>query len=138
MKLRSGRWHMCLTLVMSSAVASGCFLLPEARWKVDVINGDKPLVISITTKRASWAWHVPANGRLVLLNEQRAPVDGVIELIDPHQDCLVHDTAALPRDSFTIRPIQVGDAPPDFDLGLEGGASLASPVAMDYFGGCSG
>jgi hypothetical protein len=71
LQLRSGRWDLCRALVTSSIVASGCFLSPDARWKVDVFNGDTPLLISITTDAASWAWYVPSNGRLVLLDEQR-------------------------------------------------------------------
>jgi hypothetical protein len=138
MKLRSGRRSLALALVTSSIVASGCSILPGARWKVDVINGDAPLLISITTDAASRAWYVPANGRMVLLDEAQGPAEGVIELIDPAQGCLVHDKAALPRDSFTIRPVAAPADPAGFDLRLEAGASLASPVNVDYFGGCSG
>lgn len=130
--------RLSLATVAIGVLLSGCSLFPEARWKVDVINGDKPLLISITTDSAAWAWYVPANARIVILDEQLAPVEGVIELIDPQQDCLVYDRAEVPREPFTIRPVQVQDTPQDFALGLAAGAPLVGPVNTDYFGGCSG
>ncbi len=103
-----------------------------------MINGDKPLLISITTDSTAWAWYVPAHARGVLLDEQMAPMGGVIELIDPQQDCVVYDKAEIPREPFTIRPAQVQEAPQDYALGLEVGAPLVGPADADYSGACSG
>lgn len=127
-----------LAVVSTLVIVSACALLPPARWKVDVVNGERPLLISITTGSASWAWLVPADGRMVLLDEPAAPTDGTIELIDPGRDCVVLDAAAVPLGSFTIRPVRVRVDPPEFDLGIEDGASLVAPVSKESFGGCSG
>lgn len=112
--------------------------LREAGWKVDVVNGDRPLLIAITTDDAAWAWYVPANAEMVLLDERDAPAEGRIELIDPERNCIVLDKADLPRNSLTITPKQVGAEPGEYEIALSDGASLVAPVNLDFFGGCSG
>jgi len=126
--------------VATALVGAGCDLLPfpEAGWKVDVVNGDRPLLISITTDRAAWAWFVPANAELVLLDERIAPVEGRIELIDAERNCMVLDKADLPRSSLTITTTQVGADLRDYELALNAGAPLVGPASQDFFGGCSG
>jgi len=127
-----------LIAILASSGLLGCGFLPGQAWKVDVVNGDRPLMISITTDQASWAWHVPAHSRMVLLNERGAPTEGQIDLIDPRDSCLVYDTLALPVESFTIHPARVNDAPLDYSLGIVPGATVQAPVNTNYFGGCSG
>lgn len=136
----SGRALAMAILVATALVAAGCDLLPlpGAGWKVDVVNGDRPLLISITTDRAAWAWLVPADAEIVLLGERNAPAEGRIELIDPERDCLVLDAADLPRSSLTIAPKQVGADLRAYELVLDAGAPLVGPASQEFFGGCSG
>lgn len=126
---------------MAAAMAfAGCGLLPSppSPWKVDVINGDRPLIVSITTDVAAWSWLVPAHAEMVLLAERQAPSEGKIDLIDPSGSCTVYDSVALPMDSFTITPERVGEDPLAFAISITAGASIQAPANADYFGGCSG
>lgn len=128
-------------VTMAAAMAfAGCGLLPSppSPWKVDVINGDRPLIVSITTDVAAWSWLVPAHAEMVLLAERQAPSEGKIDLIDPSGSCTVYDSVALPMDSFTITPERVGEDPLAFAISITAGASIQAPANADYFGGCSG
>jgi hypothetical protein len=117
---------------------SACGLAPrEPRWKVDVVNGDQLLQISITTDRAGWAWMVRPGARMVLLDEPDAPREGVIQLIDPHS-CNLFDTADLLPESFTILADSVGAGALDFELRLVEGASLVGPKNVNFEAACSG
>ncbi len=107
-------------------------------WKVDVVNADRPLLVSITTDRAAWAWLVPANSRMVLLDEPMAPNEGRIELVGPADDCTLYDAADLPIVSLTILIVQTSSSRPDYEMDLRPGAPIVGPVNVGYFGGCSG
>jgi hypothetical protein len=124
-------------VVALATAACDLLPLPVTGWKVDVANANEPLLVTITTDRAAWAWLVPRGGRLVLLNE-REPLAGTIELIGVDAGCIVYDSADLLATSFTIVPEPAANGQPDFTLRLEPGAPLDGPVSTDYFGGCSG
>jgi hypothetical protein len=127
---------MILSIGIASVIA-GCGLLPTpAGWKVDVANGDRPLIVSIATDRSAELWLVPAGAHLVLLRDTEAR-QGSIELIDP-EDCTLYDEAKLQPTAFTIviEP-GAGDAR-DFSMRLDPGADVAGPSSTDYTANCSG
>ena len=128
-----------VTMAASMALA-GCGLLPSphSAWKVDVLNADRPMIVSITTDAAAWSWLVPANAEMVLPAERQAPTEGRIDLIDPGGGCTVYDSAALPTGSFTITPRKISEDPLAFSIAITAGASIQAPANTDYFGGCSG
>jgi hypothetical protein len=111
---------------------------PTTRWKVDVVNADVPLTLSITTDRAGYPWRIPAGARMVLLDLPTTPYGGTIELVGPGPDCQLFDSAALLRTSFTITIRRTSRAPAAFALDLTSGATLAGQSDTDYEGGCSG
>lgn len=111
---------------------------PTTRWKVDVVNADVPLILSITTDRAGYPWLIPAGARMVLLDLPTTPYGGTIELVGPGPDCQLFDSAALLRTSFTITIRRTSRAPAAFALALTPGATLAGQSNTDYEGGCSG
>ncbi len=111
---------------------------PTTRWKVDVVNADQPMLLSITTDRAGYPWLIPAGARRVLLDLPTTPYGGTIELVGPGPDCHLYATAALLRTSFTITIRRTSIAPAVFALDLAPGATLAGPPNTDYEGGCSG
>lgn len=119
---------------------AACGLLPSrpSPWKVDVVNGDRPLIVSITTDVAAWSWLVPAHTEMVLLAERQAPSEGKIDLIDPSGSCTLYDSADLTMESFTITPEKVGENPLAFAISITAGATIQAPPSTDYFGGCSG
>jgi len=113
---------------------------PEATspWKVDVVNADQPMIISITTDRGGYAWLIPPNARMVLRDLPTTPNEGTIELVGAGADCHLFDTAALLRTSFTITVRRSSAVPATFALELTPGANLPGPPSTDYEGGCSG
>jgi hypothetical protein len=126
-----------LTLVTAALFICGCSgLLPEAGWKVDVANADRPLMISIATDRAAWMWLVAPDEHLVLFREPEA-LQGSIELIDP-DGCVLYDEANLLPTSFTIVPVRRVGEPTDFVLNLVPGAPFDARINTDYSTGCSG
>jgi hypothetical protein len=125
-----------LSVVVALAFA-GCGLLPgSSGWKVDVANGDRPLIISIATDRSAALWLVPAGAHLVLLRDSEAR-QGSIELIDP-EDCTLYDEAQLQPTSFTIVIEPVAGNAQDFAMRLDPGADVAGPPSTDYTPNCSG
>ena len=111
---------------------------PTTRWKVDVVNTDEPLILSITTDRAGYPWLIPTGARMVLLDLPTTPYEGRIELGGLGPDCHLFDSAAILRTSFTITIRRTGRAPAAFALDLTPGATLVGPSNADYEGGCSG
>lgn len=126
-------------LIAACGALTACSLAPTGppRWKVDVVNGDRLLQVSITTDRAGWAWLVRPGERMVLLDEPGAPRGGVIELIEP-QDCKLYDEVDLLRTSFTIVPDPVVGPERDFALRLVEGASIPAAKNVDFQAACSG
>jgi hypothetical protein len=128
------------TFVIVACAALACCGLAQTappRWKVDVVNGDRLLQISITTDRAGWAWLVRPGERMVLLDEPAPPREGLIELVEP-QDCNLYDRVDLPRTSFTIVPNPVIGQERDFELRLVEGASIPAAKNVDFEAACSG
>ncbi len=125
-----------LTALGLSAVLASCDVLPLplTRWKVDVVNGPDPVIVSITTDTAAWAWQIAPNERLVLLDLDQAPNEGTITLIQPGAACEALAQIPLPPTSFTII-----DRPRDAaSFIVEPGAGLAGAPSTDFEGGCSG
>jgi hypothetical protein len=109
---------------------------PTTEWKVDVVSADRPVIISVTTDRAGWAWLVPAGARRVLLDQATTPAGGLVELIG--LDCTVYDRATLLHASFTLTVRATPSGPTAYALDVTAGASLGGPADTAYAGGCSG
>jgi hypothetical protein len=62
----------------SSPGASGTV----ARWRVDVVNGPRPVIISITTDTSAWEWLVRAGEKRTLLDETGARPGGIEVISD--------------------------------------------------------
>jgi hypothetical protein len=111
-------------------------LLPERGWKVDVLNGDRRLILSIATERSASMWLIEPDAHVALFREEEAR-PGAIELIDPI-DCALYDRALLLPSSFTIVPERFNGPPLDFEVKLLPGATAEGPIDVDYTTHCSG
>lgn len=127
--------RLLIVASVCAAIAScGVVPLPPSRWKVDVVNGPEPVIVSITTDAAAWAWTIAPRERLVLLDLRQAPNEGTITLIGPGTDCEVLDSFSLPPTSFTVI-----DRPDDgATFVVELGAGLAGAPSTEFEGACSG
>ena len=129
----SQRWALVVAFALIFAAA--CETTPTAaRWKVDLVNGNGPVQVGITTDREAWAWIVPAGARIVLLDLPE-PREGGIEILS--RDCSILNTTAFSSSSFTI-VIEPGDAPPEVTVRLEPGAPLPGAANLDYEAWCTG
>ena len=129
---RIGGWVISLLAAMTLAA---CDRMPlSVAWEVDVINGPTPTIVSITTESASWAWLVPANAKMVLLDLQQSPTEGELALISP-DDCQILQRISLPAGSFTIVEADAGG---DGPYAVQPGAPLVGRASSDYWGACSG
>lgn len=116
--------------------ATGCEAIPTApRWKVDVVNGNGPVQVGITTDREGWAWIVPAGAQIVLLDLPNSR-EGTIEIVS--RDCKLLSATLFSSSSFTIVIEPVDAEPPDVTIRLEPGAPLPGPANVDYETWCSG
>ena len=127
-----------LAVIVTVAI-TGCGRIapePPATWKVDVVPGDKPMIVSISTADAAWMWLVPAGPPAVLLARPSA-LSGGIELIDP-VDCRLHDAEQLQPTSFTIRIIGPLPDRTDYQLQLDPDAPVEGTPTVGFTAQCSG
>jgi hypothetical protein len=128
--------RIALTISMAAVVtACGIVPLPGGRWKVDIVNGTAPVIVSITTEAVGWAWLIEPDGRLVLLDLPTAPSGGEITIIRPGADCEVLQELDLTLTSFTLVEVLDGDG---IAFDTRPGAPLAGVPSLDFEGGCSG
>jgi hypothetical protein len=136
-------WHVPakvsrgLSLLAVIPLLPGCAsLIPESRWKVDVVPADRPLIVSIATDRSASLWQIDPGEPVVLLSEPEAR-SGAIELIDP-ADCTLYDSARFQSGSFTIVLTKLEGPPVDYALRLQPGAAAAGQPSIDFTSNCTG
>src|SRR5215217_4396523 len=121
-RMASRQSQVAAVATMLALVLEGCGgFFPEREWKVDVLNGDRPLIVSIATHRSASMWLIEPETHVVLYRQAEA-LAGSIELIEP-TTCFLYDNAQLAPSSFTIVPKLFKGPPPDFELDLVPGAT---------------
>jgi hypothetical protein len=119
-------------LILPVAVVSAC----QPAWSVVVVNENSgvPLVVRVTTQTARQSWLVPPGGNALLFYQQ-APLEGVVELVDP-LTCEVFDKDTLPSSPTVIEPGSLDTQPPDYELGMIEDRANRGPLAAPNFKGC--
>jgi hypothetical protein len=108
------------------------------RWRVDVVNGPRPVIVSIATDSEAWLWPIAAGERRTLLDEPVAHAGGIEVMGVVNGDpCTLLDHAFFPPESFTIN---LAGAPQgrDYTMTVTPGAPLGGPAFHIDFMDCSG
>jgi hypothetical protein len=109
---------------------------PAPRWRVDVVNGPRRVIVSIATDRAASLWFVDP-GRYVTLLDWDEARPGGIELIEmTATGCVVLDTARFPAMNFTIRLDGARTGP--YTMSLVPGVFETSLPTAEQTPSCSG
>jgi hypothetical protein len=118
------------------------------RWRVDVVNGPRPIIIRFSPDLESglpsptmadgqilpYAWQVEANARLTLFDQPTGPSAGSFDLLQAFNDpskldhCHVFQTVQFSAESFTI-VLTGATLGPDYSAMIEPGLPPLRPMA---------
>ena len=106
---------------------------PPAPWRVDVVNGPRRIIVSLSP---GGLYVVDPNDKVTLLESPDARAGG-IEVIEVTNDgCVLLDTAQFSAESFTIT--LTGDQTGPYTIALERGTTLIGPPTAKRTTDCMG
>ena len=108
------------------------------RWRIAVVNGNRRVIVMVTTDNSAWSWLVQPGEQSLLLDELSAR-PGAVDILSPSDSstpCALLGRATFDPGSFTITldPGSSGMVA----VHLTAGTSDGGTARTNYYLGCSG
>jgi hypothetical protein len=109
-----------------------------ARWRIAVVNGNRPVIVTLITDNSSSSWLVQPGERSLLLDAPAAR-PGEVHILSPSDSstpCALLGSATFDQGSFTITvgPSSGGVVAVE----VTPGTPVGGTARTDYYAGCSG